>query len=88
MTEQKNTETSKRVACPCESPPLIPFLFLVHSSGRLRHHNNEFIETEKCVLCENTTKLASEQRGRRYRGWQNPVVDLFFEMTQQRARRD
>ena len=58
------------------------FLLLVHSTGRLRHHKNEFIATEECVLCENTRKLASEQRHRRYRSWQTPVVDLYFEMTQ------
>ena len=64
--------------CPCESPQLIPFLLLVHSSGRLRHHNNEFIATETCVFCENTTKLASEQRRRRYRGWQTPTTGDFW----------
>ena len=43
---------------------------------------SELIASEKCVLCESSTRLASEQRRRRCRSWQTPVVDLCFEMTQ------
>ena len=78
----RKTPEQARGSLSARIPPLIPFLLLFHSSGRLRHHKNEFIATEKCVLCENTTKLASEQRRRRYRSWQTSVVDLCFEMTQ------
>ena len=39
-------------------------------------------EREKCVLCESSTRLASEQRRRRHRSRQTLVVDLCFEVTQ------
>ena len=49
---------------------LFSSLLIAHFPGRLRTQS----ELEKCVLCENSPRLALEQR-RRYGSWQTLVVD-------------
>ena len=66
--------------------------FLSISLGGCGFTQSELIATEKCVLCESSTRLASEQRRRRYRSWQTPVVDsrrrLVFRNDTKPAHRD
>ena len=71
MIKQKNAGTCKRCS--------YHLCFLSTSLGVCGFTQSE---REKCVLCESSPRLASEQRRRRHRSRQTLVVDLCFEVTQ------